>query len=284
MKVHIHGVRGSIASPGLETAFFGGNTPCLEVVADGSRLVLDAGSGLRNVGDRILAEGKPADFTLLFSHYHWDHLQGLPFFAPLYMAASRIACVGPRPGALGLRDSLRQQMAPPFFPVPFDSLPSHLTTRELRLREGFVHGGFTVKSAPTNHPDPCFAYRIEHGGRSLVYATDTEHYDCVDPELLRLARGADLLVYDAQYLPEEYAGQKGPPRTGWGHSTYEAGARLAQAAGVGALGLFHHDPRRNDDGVREIEARARDLFPATFALREGEVIDLAAPLVDRVAA
>ena len=107
-----------------------------------------------------------------------------------------------------------------------------------------------MRIARANHPDAVFAYRIEHGGRSIVYATDTEHYSCVDPRLAALARDADVLVYDAQYLPEEYTGQVGPSRVGWGHSTYEAGAALARAAGAGKLVLFHHDPARTDEGRR----------------------------------
>ena len=134
----------------------------------------------------------------------------------------------------------------------------------------------TLKSAwlRANHPDAVFAYRVEHAGRSVVYATDTEHYACVDPRLVTLCRGADVLIYDAQYLPEEYAGEVGPSRMGWGHSTYEAGAELAKAAGVGKLVLFHHDPSRTDEGVAAIEERARERFDATVAAREGMTIEL----------
>jgi ribonuclease BN (tRNA processing enzyme) len=130
--------------------------------------------------------------------------------------------------------------------------------------------------AKLNHPDPVWGYRIEVGGRAIVYATDTEHYACVDPVLRRLAAGADLLVYDAQYTPEEYRGEHGPAKVGWGHSTWMSAVELARAAGVRQLALFHHDPRRSDDAVAELEARAAAAFPATIAAREGMLLDVGA--------
>jgi phosphoribosyl 1,2-cyclic phosphodiesterase len=271
--IRFWGVRGSCPSPGPETAVVGGNTSCVEVQAGGTRIALDAGTGLRRLGSAMMAEGKPSQLSLLLSHVHWDHIHGLPFFAPIYGPSTKLVVAGGQTG-IPLRESLRRQMSAPNFPVDWNDLPSSIECRELRDGETVEMGDALVRVARANHPDPVFAYRIEHGGRSVVYATDTEHYACVDPRLVALARGADVLIYDAQYLPEEYTGQVGPSRVGWGHSTYEAGAALARAAGAGKLVLFHHDPARTDEGVAALEARARESFEDVTAAREGMTIDL----------
>jgi phosphoribosyl 1,2-cyclic phosphodiesterase len=273
LSIRFWGVRGSCPAPGPETAGVGGNTSCVEVVAGETHIALDAGTGLRKMGAAMAATGKPVDLTVLLSHVHWDHIQGLPFFGPIYAPGTRLHVAG---GATTtpLRDTLRRQMSAPSFPVDWNDLPSKLETTELRDGSRFAVGDANVRVARANHPDAVFAYRIEHGGRAVVYATDTEHYACVDPRLVSLARDADVLVYDAQYLPEEYAGLAGPSRVGWGHSTYAAGAALAREAGVRRLVLFHHDPARTDDGVAAIEQRARDEFEDVVAAREGMTIEL----------
>ncbi len=275
IQIVFRGVRGSLSTPGPDTAGVGGNTSCVEVLAGGRRIVLDAGSGLRSLGDELMADG-PTATTLLLSHLHWDHIQGLPFFAPLYAAGHRVHVRSGPNSLMGLHEALRRQMSPPFFPVPIDRVAAQLEVSEIAPGAEFAVGDARVTAALLNHPDPVYGYRIECGGRSVVYATDTEHYSCVDPTLRALAEGADVLIYDAQYTPEEYRGADGAPaRVGWGHSTFAAGAALAHAAGVGQLVLFHHDPRRTDAGVRSLELRAQRLFPATVAAREGDVIDLA---------
>lgn len=273
LEIRFFGVRGSIASPGPDTVEVGGNTSCVEVRAGGTRLVLDAGTGMRALGQAMLAEarGEGVEATLLLSHVHWDHIQGLPFFAPLYLPNSRLRVIS---GASGtpLAETLRRQMSAPVFPVDLRDVPAALSFQEVRDRQVLEIGEARVTAVRLNHPDAVHAYRIDHGGRSVVYATDTEHYSCVDRRLLSLARDADVLIYDAQYLPEEYAGERGPSRVGWGHSTYEAGVQLAKAADVGRLVLFHHDPTRTDEGVRAIEARASALLPGVVAAREGLVL------------
>ena len=263
MTIKFWGVRGSIASPGPDTAGVGGNTSCVEVRCGDERIVLDAGTGLRSLGNAIMGEGKPVSLTLLLSHFHWDHIQGLPFFVPAYVPSTKLAIVGAGP----LRDKLSRQMTEPHFPVQLDDLAAQLTYREARAGGRFDVGDVSVRVARLNHPGGVFAYRLEHAGRSLVYATDTEHYACVDPALKTLAQGADVLIYDAQYTPEEYQS-----KVGWGHSTYVAGAEVAKAAGVKQLVLFHHDPMRTDEGVVDIERAASALFPNTIAAREGLVI------------
>lgn len=267
-SVRFWGVRGSIPTPGPHTVVVGGNTACVEVRTGETRIVLDAGTGLRALGDALMAAGEHRSTTILLSHAHWDHVMGLPFFTPLYVPGAEVI-VASGPQAAPLRELLHRQMSQPMFPVDLDRIGARLTCEALADGQRFQLGEATVEVARLNHPDPVYAYRIEHAGRSLVYATDTEHYACVDPRLAKLARGADLLIYDAQYTPEEYAGQTGPARVGWGHSTYAAGAELAIAAGVRTLALFHHDPRRSDVEVAAIVQRARAVFPATVSAREG---------------
>jgi phosphoribosyl 1,2-cyclic phosphodiesterase len=268
MRIKFWGVRGSIASPGPETAGVGGNTSCMEVQCGSTRLVLDAGTGIRRLGDALLKEG-PVDATLLLSHLHWDHIQGLPFFVPAYLPSSRLRIVGMASGVMGLREALAHQMQAPVFPVRLDELSAQLAFEEVRSGQTFQVGAAHVRVSKLNHPGGVAGYRIEHMGRSVVYATDTEHYACVDPALLQLAYRADVLVYDAQYTPDEYAGRFGRSKVGWGHSTYVAAAELAREAEVGTLVLFHHDPQRTDAGVAEVERSAQELFPRTIAAREG---------------
>jgi phosphoribosyl 1,2-cyclic phosphodiesterase len=282
LTIEFHGVRGSIPSPGAKTALIGGNTSCVEVRTPTTRIVLDAGTGLRPLGERLIQAG-PSETTILLSHVHWDHIQGIPFFLPVYAPGHRVRVVSGPNGFMPLEEVLKQQMAAPFFPVAYDEVSPQLGALDVRPGRVLEIGDVTVKLAKLNHPDPVYGYRLEHQGMVVVYATDTEHFACVDPALLKLAEGADLLIYDAQYTPEEYRGAVGRPKVGWGHSTYEAGAELARAAGVGQLVLFHHDPQRSDEGVLEIERRAQRLFQASTAAREGMCLSLGAEL-GRVAA
>jgi phosphoribosyl 1,2-cyclic phosphodiesterase len=267
MEIRFWGVRGSIASPGPDTAGVGGNTSCVEVVAGDRLIVLDAGTGLRTLGNALVRERRRPSIalTLLLSHFHWDHIQGLPFFVPAYLPQTELVVVGSSDGRHSLRDKLSRQMTEPHFPVQLDDLSAQMTFLEARAGRPFELGpDVQVRVARLNHPGGVFAYRIEHAGASLVYATDTEHYACIDPALRVLAEGADVLVYDAQYTPDEYQG-----KVGWGHSTYVAGAEVARSAGVKKLVLFHHDPQRDDAGVAAIERAAQALFPSTVAAREG---------------
>jgi phosphoribosyl 1,2-cyclic phosphodiesterase len=275
MEITFFGVRGSIASPGPETAGVGGNTSCVEVVCGGERIILDAGTGLRKLGDRMMAEGS-LEATMLLSHQHWDHIQGIPFFVPAYIPTTKLRIFGGVNGVMSLRETLEHQMTAPVFPVRLDELGAQIDLCEVRSGQAFSIGGARVKAIKVNHPGGCFAYRIDFDGTSVVYATDTEHYACVDPALVALAKGADVLIYDSQYTPEEYRGDAGRSKVGWGHSTYVAGAELARAAGVGKYVLYHHDPSSTDAKVAEIEAKAQALFPSSVAAREGMCIALRA--------
>ena len=275
MQITFYGVRGSIASPGPETAAVGGNTSCVEVMCGAERIILDAGTGLRKLGDRMMAEGK-LEASMLLSHQHWDHIQGIPFFVPAYVPSTKLEVFGGINGVMSLRETLSHQMTAPVFPVRLDELGAQIELCEVRSGGKFLIGDAQVTALKVNHPGGCFAFRIDYDGRSVVYATDTEHYACVDPALRTLAAGADVLIYDAQYTPEEYRGDTGRSKVGWGHSTYVAGAELARSAGVGKLVLFHHDPSRTDAKVSEIEAKAQALFAPSVAAREGMEISLRA--------
>jgi phosphoribosyl 1,2-cyclic phosphodiesterase len=274
MQVRFWGVRGSIASSGSRLQDVGGNTSCVEVRAGTQTLILDAGTGLRELGLALQRDGRAGRLTMLVSHFHWDHIQGFPFFGPAYAPGNEIQIFGaPEPGAGALRDAFAAQMRPPHFPVGLEAMRAELRFRELRPGGEFAVGDVLVRTAAARHPNDCVAYRVEHEGASVVYATDTEHdadSGRLDQNLLALARGADLLIYDAQYTPEEYAAGK----RGWGHSTAEEGVRLAEAAGCARLALFHHDPAHDDGAVAHIEARARARFAGACAAREGMVVDL----------
>jgi len=266
--IRFWGVRGSIATPGAATANVGGNTSCVEVRCGEELFVLDAGTGLRGLGDDLMRRGE-RQAEILLSHLHWDHIQGLPFFVPLYVPGTELTLRGPAWGGGGLEGALRRQMSSPGFPVEFADVGARVTLQELAHGSRFASGATRVQAAKLNHPGGVLGYRIEHGGKSVVYATDTEHWACVDPALLQLAQDADVLIYDAQYTPEEY-----PTKVGWGHSTFEAASELAKRAGVKRLVLFHHDPRRDDAAVAELESRARRSFTDVVAAREGMVLDV----------
>lgn len=272
IDIVFRGVRGSTPSPGAHTVEVGGNTSCVEVKAGDNRIVFDAGTGLRGLGNELVANAQSEanhKTTILLSHVHWDHIQGLPFFCPVYLPDFEIDVISGPNGFMPLVEALRKQMAPPFFPVAFDEVPAKLSARDERPNSTFEVGDAVVTMAKLNHPDPVYGFRVDYNGASVVYATDTEHYSCVDPTLVKLAADADVLIYDAQYTPEEYRGDLGMSKVGWGHSTFEAAAELASEAGVDQLVLFHHDPTRSDAGVAAIEERARGLFGNTVAAREG---------------
>jgi len=283
MEITFWGVRGSIASPGQDTIGVGGNTSCIEVRCGATKIILDAGTGIRALGDKLMREGA-VEATLLLSHVHWDHIQGIPFFVPAYVPSSQIQIVGSANGVMSLRDALAYQMTTPVFPVRLDQLGAKIGWREVQSGERFRINDVQVRVARQNHPGGSFAYRLDWNGRSVVYATDTEHYACIDPELYSLARGADVLIYDSQYTPEEYRGTApNNSKVGWGHSTYVAGVELAKAAGVGQYVLFHHDPRRTDAGVEDLEKKTRELFPSACAAREGMTLGLDALSIARAA-
>ena len=272
--VRFWGVRGSIPVPGHTTVEMGGNTTCVEIRAGSEIIIFDAGTGLRELGCELMAE-LPVSVKLFFTHVHWDHIQGFPFFAPAFVKGNRFDLYGGRKVTASLSEILSGQMEFPNFPVSLDAMGSRMNFHDLHEGEVVPAGGATVTNTNLNHPGGVIAYRVDYQGHSVVFATDTEHYSCLDEKLVTLARGADVLIYDAMYTPEEYAGDTGePPKTGWGHSTWEEGVRVARAAGVRNLVLTHHDPDHDDDQVRAIEAAAQEAFSESQAAYEGLVLDL----------
>jgi phosphoribosyl 1,2-cyclic phosphodiesterase len=205
---------------------------------------------------------------ILFSHFHWDHLQGIPYFAPLFMDGMlRFHSCLP---AESLHATLSMLMAPPFFPLSLDAAASAKEYRQFQSHRAFEIGPFLVRPFPLHHPQGCSGFRIECQGHSVIYATDHEHGDAEsDAILLEYASGADLLITDAQYTPDEYA-----QRIGWGHSTWLAAAELAARAKVKRLILFHHDPLRDDDTLRDIVLLARSVFASSDAARQGTTISI----------
>jgi len=276
------GVRGSVPSPGPGTSRIGGNTSCVEVHVGGHRILLDGGTGLRPLGEHLqtldtaFGEGDPLDAHLFFSHLHWDHIQGLPFFGPVFHPKTVLRCYSGQGVTGTLREALQGQMATPYFPVDFSQIEPGLRFRDVAVREEIhLDGGVSVYGVEGNHPGGVFAWRISWKGHTLVYATDTEPDPRTDAALVALATGADVLIHDAQYTPEEYDGSDGRGgRQGWGHTTMLDAAARAHAARVGALVLFHHDPQQDDDAVAAKEARARDVFGPALAAREGITLDV----------
>ena len=274
LRVRFWGVRGSIPTPGADTVRIGGNTSCVEIRAGKHILLFDGGTGLRLAGNSLLKE-MPTTVHLFFSHVHWDHIQGFPFFTPAFIKGNTIMMYGSANVCGTVETALAGQMETPNFPVHLRELPAALVFNDLHEGEVLeLEGGVRITNAAGNHPGGVFAYRVEHDGRSVVYATDTEHYAVPDPKLVDLCKGADVLIYDTMYTPEEYAGVGGIPKTGWGHSHFVAGVDLVRAAGVKQYVLFHHDPAQNDDAVLEKERRTRELFPNSLSAYEGLVIEL----------
>jgi phosphoribosyl 1,2-cyclic phosphodiesterase len=282
MKITFWGVRGSVSVSGPEFDVVGGHTTCLEVEADGHRLIIDAGTGLRRLGNKLANEarvlGKPVEATMLFTHLHWDHVQGFPFFGPAFSAETKLDMYGPvdDDGVSTLQDVLQRQMQPPMFPVTLDQVPAEKNFHLIEDGSELELNDFYVRASALTHPQGSLGFRIQYGGRAICFATDTEHPadGSVDEALLELARDVDLLIYDAQYTEAEYLGRagSGPSRKGWGHSTYLAGIRTARAAGAKRLMLTHHDPSHDDNMVAAIEREARALFPACRAARETQPI------------
>jgi phosphoribosyl 1,2-cyclic phosphodiesterase len=270
MTIRFWGVRGSIATPGPQTARYGGNTSCVEMRCGRRRLVFDAGSGLRLLGQELDRAGRKVDLDLFYSHTHLDHVVGLPFFAPAYAAGNRIRMwAGHLKPPLGIKAVLDKMMSAPLFPVPLGILAAHLEFRDFAAGETLApHAGIRLATAPLNHPDNATGYRVEFAGKSVAYITDTEHRGGEsDPNVSLLMRDADIAIYDCMYTEAEY-----PAHRGWGHSTWEEAVRLAQEAGVKQLVIFHHDPDHDDAEMDRIAAAARELMPGAIVAREGLVL------------
>jgi len=279
VKVRFWGTRGSLATPGRDTIRYGGNTSCVEVRGDGGDLlVLDAGTGIRPLGDRVEQDVKRID--ILLTHLHMDHIQGLGFFEPLFWPDLEVHLWGPSSTTQDLHGRLSRYLSPPLFPVRLLDLPCELTLHDIVSTPRFRIGDFDVEAGLVCHPGPTVGYRITGDGATLVYMPDHEPFlgvssDPADPGWtpgVALAQGADLLIHDAQYLHDEY-----PKYVGWGHSSIEHTLAFAKVAGVRHVVPFHYDPSHSDavlDLLYEEIRKERELpFQLTPAL-EGAVIDL----------
>jgi phosphoribosyl 1,2-cyclic phosphodiesterase len=298
-RVTLWGVRGSYPSPGPKTARVGGNTPCIHVQAGKHSIILDAGTGIIHLGNALVsqhqADKEPITATLLFTHTHHDHTQGFPFFKPLYFQTTTLYVFGPKTLEADLHEVLARAMLPPVFPITLDQLPCVRVVRNLNEGETVILNTDNAEpqvmvgrippalNTPTHvlihalrsyaHPQGVNVYRIEHNGKAVVYATDTEGYAGGDQRLIRFARDASLLIHDAQYVESEYTNPLAS-KQGWGHSTWEMAINVAQAAAVKQLALFHHDPEHSDEMLEQVEKEAQALFPAARLAREGMIIEV----------
>lgn len=270
-KVRFWGVRGTVPTPEAGKLRYGGHTSCLAVdLGDREHLILDCGTGIRLLGRQQAERPGPHRYHVFFTHYHLDHLIGLPFFQPLYDKESTIIFHGFATESRSVKEILQGVMSPPYFPVPLRDVPARVEYAP-DDRSPVRIGELTISSLALNHPDGCLSYRLCRGERRIVYATDHEHGDeQTDSDLVRFAEGADYLIYDAMYQEKEYERL----RRGWGHSTWYAAVRAALAAGAKNLVLFHHHPEHTDDELEKVLALAREEMPATQIATEGMELPL----------
>jgi phosphoribosyl 1,2-cyclic phosphodiesterase len=271
MNLRFWGVRGSIPTPEPDRLRHGGNTTCLEIgdLDRGEVVIIDCGSGLRALGEELVHHRPVSQVHILLTHFHWDHIQGLPYFPPLFQPDVEIIFYANRP-ADRVRGLLQVQMADPFFPVPFASIPSHAEFRYIECDKPFRAGPVIGEAFQLRHPQGAVGFRLESEGSVLVHASDHEYGDPdVDNELIRAARHADMLVMDAQYTPEEYT-----HKVGWGHSSYAHATDAATKAEVERLMLFHHDPTHDDAFLDGMLRDAKLLYPAAEMACEGGVVNV----------
>ncbi|HEX9620203.1 MAG TPA: MBL fold metallo-hydrolase [Polyangiaceae bacterium] len=284
--VRFWGTRGSIPTPGYATRRYGGNTSCVEMRVDDTRFICDGGTGLRELGLQLLqSEARPADVHMLFSHMHWDHIQGFPFFLPAYETDMSLHVYEVAAGEDRIRRLLHGQMRSEYFPVTFSDLGARIVSGDLGDGETSVEG-VKIRCFEQNHPGRSFAYSFEKDGKRVVYATDNEvdltlenreqsmekfsALRKIPPALVAFARGADLLIADGQYTDEEYAA-----KVGWGHARANTVVDLAVQAEVKQCAIFHHDPMHSDDDIDRIVEQARERAASfgsnatLFGAREG---------------
>jgi len=269
-KLHFWGVRGSLPTPSSRKMRYGGNTSCLSIdLGDEEHLILDCGTGLRQLGNELARRKVPQRFHVFITHYHLDHVIGLPFFQPLYNPESTFTVHGLTSGGTPVGEVLGGLMSPPYFPVNLKDVPARMEYRDggdapFQVRDVTVH------SLPLNHPNGSLGYRLERGDRRVVYATDHEHgNEAVDEALVEFSRDADYLIYDTTYEESEYE----QLRQGWGHSTWYAAVQTALKARVKKLILFHHHPDHTDEELERLVELARKELPATEIAAEGMELD-----------
>jgi phosphoribosyl 1,2-cyclic phosphodiesterase len=266
-RIQFWGVRGSIACPGPETTRYGGNTSCVEIRCGDRLLILDGGTGLRPLGRHLDEQGGTIDADIYFSHSHFDHICGLPFFSSAYSPDNRFRLwAGHLLPDHTLRYVLSEMMMAPVFPIPITVLGADLSFHDFRAGETLTPApGIAIKTAPLNHPNGATAFRVEYKGKSVCYVTDHEHTGSpYEASLLALLDQADVVIYDCTYTDDEY-----PEHRGWGHSTWQEGVRIAGQARVKQFVIFHHDPSHTDEMMDEIAAAAAKVRPGTIVAKEG---------------
>ncbi len=274
MKVKFYGARGSIPVCERDYQEFGGNTTCVMLTyANNDIAILDAGTGIRNLGKDLLAGGHQQyeDIFIGFSHFHWDHLQGFPFFLPAYDRRRHftISAIGKGRHLKDLKSIFTTPMQSEYFPVSLDEMGATFYFHQPEV-DSFTEEGKNVKTLKHHHPGGAYSYRIRDvDGRVLVFCTDIEHADGIDRWVVEFAKGADLLIHDAQYTPQELKQKKG-----WGHSSWEQAIEVAERAGVKRLALTHHDPDHNDAFLARVEKECQKRFPNCFLVRERMEIEL----------
>lgn len=272
VTVTFWGVRGSIPCCSAEHTEYGGNTSCVQIDLDGRTVIIDAGSGLRELGDR-LTQQNITDITFLISHTHWDHVCGFPFFLPIFNKISNIDLHVPQqPDGQQAEEKFASLMSAPFFPLPLHAVPSVLHFYDFQPGSSFslFNEQLQIQTIPLTHPNSAAGYRLNYQGKSVSYISDYEHprTDSAE-ELVDFVKDSDLMIYDAMYTPEEY-----PNFTGWGHSTWEQAALLTQKANIRRTALFHHAPTHTDSIMRQIEKQAQKTEPRLFAAKESVSITL----------
>lgn len=295
MIIKFWGVRGSIPVPGKDTNEYGGNTTCIEIItSEKNRIIIDAGTGIRVLGQTLLkegfAEGKGVAH-IFYTHTHWDHIQGFPFFAPIFIGkrdkngnvikgtANKLHIYGAEKDSGSIENALRGQMVDCYFPVSLSDLSASFTFDSLTSK-GVKIGKTVIKCEELRHPNGVLGYRIEDAGKVLTIATDCEHPEdgTCDQNLLKLADNADILIYDGQYTKEEYEPSKfnllTPSKKGFGHSTPEEGIKVASQANVKHLIITHHEPLHDDKMLRAMEKKVKKLMPDLEFAKEGMVIEL----------
>lgn len=271
------GVRGSYPVAGPQFQKYGGNTACMLCSTPEMSIVLDAGTGIINLGRQLIeSKGRPRDIHVFVSHHHMDHIQGLPFFSPLYEPGNRVVIHSPSGALIDGKSPLIHLFSSPFSPIGWDAIQAEVEFRKLESG-GTVSlaGGIRVQTELSlTHPrEGAWIFRVNVDGSSLVYATDVEFPAGMDAKMLRLCRNADVLVHDAQYLDEEYF-DTSRPREGFGHSTVSMAARNAAGLDVGKLFLYHYDPGHNDKTLEAALVKCREQFPASFLARENQRIEI----------
>ena len=267
MYIKFWGVRGSTPTPQPENMRYGGNTSCVEVRVNGHLYVFDCGTGFRNLGKSLTREfaGKSLQAHIFISHFHWDHIQGIPFFNPLYESRDNHFFFHSSNRSRGLQRAIEEQMADPYFPVDMTEMAAHRNFYDIE-EDRINFDDCTIQSLWLNHPQGCLGFRLESREGTLVYATDNEPgHPLFDKNVRKLAQGADILIYDAQYLPEEYEAKK----RGWGHSHWREAINIVMESGAKELVLFHHDPDHPDSCIDHIVQQASSYYPKIRAASEG---------------